>query len=69
MARVSYVLTALIDWDYPLAGTNLFSYGTCLSTVSQAGRLALKVASQFVLEKMEISWEKEQYIYLDTGLL
>lgn len=55
---MSCVLIALIDWDYPLAGTNLFNYGTCLSTVSQTGRLALKVASKFVLEKMEISCEK-----------
>lgn len=66
---MSYVLIALIDWDYPLAGTNLFSYGTCPSTVSQTGRLALKVASKFVLEKMEISCVKEQYIYFDAGLL
>lgn len=48
------MLIALINWDYPLAGTNLFSYGTCLSVVSLTGRLALKVASQFSLEKMEI---------------
>lgn len=49
------MLIVLIDLDYTLAGTNCFSYGSCLSTVSQTGRLAFKVAPQFVLEKMEIS--------------
>ena len=48
---MSNVLIALINWDYPLAGTNLFNYGTRLSTVSQTGRLALKIASQFLLGK------------------
>lgn len=66
---MSSVVIALIDWDYPLAGTNLFSYGRSLSTVSGTGRLDFKAASQSAFEKMEINWEKEQHIHFGAGLV